>query len=248
MSFIDCKIDGGFGNQLGKYAFARAYAEKYGATLRTSSWIGQELFGFDEPAMVEGQLPKLDNLKLERWDGRTDIAIIGEAQHQKHLIYTRETVRRWFALRDEFAAPLVTHVPYRRYVAHLRWGDFLGHDHFIAICRGSYLKAAEENGIDPRELTFVSQECALTIPARVPAFLPDFFQLMTAKVLFRGPSTFSWWAATLGNHERVFSPDQRGIEHRGSHRGVQDVPFVEGNHMPITAWWEGHSELHLRER
>ena len=79
------------------------------------------------------------------------------------------------------------------------------------------------------------------------AFLPDFYALMQAEVMFRAPSTFGLWAGILGNQKRVFSPDLRGKPWQGEGRPKQDVPFVEGNHMPLTSHWVGHSELHLRE-
>jgi hypothetical protein len=47
---------------------------------------------------------------------------------------------------------------------------------------------------------------------------------MKARILFRANSTFSWWAATLGNPMLVYSPVVEGL------RGLQmDVKFVPGN-------------------
>jgi hypothetical protein len=50
----------------------------------------------------------------------------------------------------------------------------------------------------------------------------DFFLMMKCKNLFRANSTFSWWAATLGDAQ-VFSPVV------GQRTGWLDVEFVEGN-------------------
>lgn len=250
MSFVDCVIDGGFGNRLCKYAFARAYADRVGATLRTTYWEGCELFGLESGVSSEiGSFEKLDNLNFEAWDGRTNIQIVGEAQHQKHLIYTRAQAREWFTLKAHHAADLAE-IPRIAVAAHLRHGDFVKHAGFIAISKDSYREAARAHGIDPNSIIFVSQEAPTRVPGWNPSwgFLPDFLTLARADVLFRGPSTFSYWAAVLGNHAVVFSPDQRGIPCRGERPDFQDVPFVRGNHMPITAWWEGHSELKLRER
>ena len=228
-----------------QYAFARAYAERRSCQLQTTSWIGQRVFQLDDPPL-DRILPGRNDLELERWTGETNIAIVGYAQHQKHLIYSRAEALKWFTFRPEILAQL-SGVPRYRVAAHLRWGDFATTPGFIIISKESYLGACRQFGIDVNELHFVSEENPLVVPGLDPnlSFLPDFYALILADILLRGPSTFSWWAGVLGNHSRIFSPDQRGIPH--SQPAPQHVPFVEDNHMPITAWWGGHSELHLRE-
>lgn len=255
MSFIDCELSGGFGNRLCKYAFARAYARRVGATLRTTPWQGQQIFEIDDPPMTVGALPKVNTYYFPDWDGVTDVAVEGDPQHQKHLIYSRTDARAWFKFRPNILE-LLEPVPPFPVAAHLRWGDFVRHDGFIPITKQSYEATCAAHGI-AGPIRFVCEEDPIIVPGieggyrwkgrksdDVPGlgFLPDFVALMRAEVLLRGPSTFGWWAAVLGDNRRVFSPDQRGIPHDGS---FQRVPFVEGNHAPITAWWEGHSELHL---
>lgn len=263
MSFIDSESSGGFGNRCMKYAFARAYAEKHGCTLRTTPWVGQQIFEIDDPPMPRWPdgLPEVDTFNFEDWDGKVDVAIRGDPQHQKHLIYTRADAKRWFTFRPAIL-DLLKDVPTFEIAAHLRWGDFVGHAGFISIAKESYLRACDQYSLDRSKLRFIGEEDPIVVPGidssyrwkgrtsdNVPgfSFLPDFYALIKAKVLLRGPSTFSWWAGVLGDHERIFSPDQRGIAYDGGDRGFQEVPFVEGNHSPITAWWKGHSELHLSE-
>jgi hypothetical protein len=261
VSFVDVELSGGFGNRLSKYAFARAYARDLGATLRTTPWQGDEIFGLSHPRMTIGELPKVNSYYFPDWDGKVDIAIQGDPQHQKHILYTRADVREWFKFTpaiEELLAP----VPTLEIAAHLRWGDFMGQHGFICLTKESYLVACDKFGLDRSKVTFVSEEEPIAVPGIDPnyhwkgrmsdnvpglGFLPDFAALCRAKILLRGPSTFSWWAGALGDHERVFSPDQKGLGHTGGRFAIQDVPFVEGNHAPITSWWEGHSELHLRE-
>ena len=256
MRFIDCDLSGGFGNRLCKYAFARKYAEINGATLRTSAWQGKELFGLDDPPMRSGELPTVNTYYFPDWNGQVGVAIEGDPQHQKHLIYTREDVKRWFNFTPEILK-LVEPVPSLPIAAHLRWGDFVGHGGFIPITRVSYERACLKYGIEG-PIQFISEDDPILVPGitrldwkgrksdNVPGlgFLPDFVALMRAKVMLRGPSTFGWWAGVLGSNKRIFSPDQKGIPHDGK---FHDVPFIEGNHAPITAWWEMHSELHIRE-
>jgi hypothetical protein len=233
------------GNQMSQYAFAKSYAEQHHCQLQTTPWIGQRIFQLDD-SPLERPYPNRNDLKLEQWSGETNIAIVGYAQHQKHLIYSRAEALKWFTFRPEVLAQL-SGVPHYKAAAHLRWGDFATTPGFIIISKESYLAACRQFGIDPSELHFISEENPLTVPDLDPglSFLPDFYALIQADILLRAPSTFSWWAGVLGNHTRIFSPDQRGIPH--SQPAPQRVPFVEGNHMPITAWWKGHSELNLRE-
>jgi FkbM family methyltransferase len=42
---------GRFGNQIFQYAFLRIYAREHHLRIETSAWIGQSLFGFDDPAI-----------------------------------------------------------------------------------------------------------------------------------------------------------------------------------------------------
>jgi len=224
--------------------------------------MGQHIFEINDPP-IDRDRPVVVMEELEKWDGATDVQIAGWGQHQKHLLYSRADARRWFTFRPEIEA-LLGNVPKLEVAAHLRWGDFIGAGQFIAITKESYLVACDQYGIDRTKLTFVSEESPIRVPeiprSARPArsrranssvtsleFLPDWYALIQAKILFRAPSTFSLWAGILGRHERVFSPDLRGLPFEGINRPKMDVPFVEGNHMPITAHWHGHSELHLRE-
>lgn len=248
MSIVQVFIDSRWGNALFQYAFARAYASRIGARFQTNEWIGTKIFQLsDEP--LSGDLTTRDNLHWEQWDGETNIRIIGMGQHQKHLIYTLAEARRWFTFRPEIQG-LLNHVPVYPCMAHLRRGDFVGAVKFIAISYASYFNAFNQFGIDEKVTKFVNEENPVAIPGIDPSgpmgFLPDFYSLMKAPILFRGNSTFSTWPGWLGDHKRVFSPDQTGVPYDPPRPIYQDVPFVEGNHMPITSWWEGHSELHLK--
>lgn len=259
MSVIVCRPGLGLGNGMCAYAFARAYANRVGAELQMGDWIGKKVFGLTEPPITTG-LVKRSDLEFEKWDGETNIEIEGYAQHQKHLIYSRKDALRWFRFLPEYLE-LVRDVPAKPLVAQLRWGDFISAHNFIAISTASYVNACHQFNLNYMELYFLNnvehyrvEGIEVGLPWTEQSigdkltrldWLPDFFLLMRAKILLRGPSTFGWWAGVLGEHHRIFSPNQAGIAHAGPRPLHQDVPFVEGNHMPITAWWEGHSELRL---
>ena len=258
---IEVELTGGFANRMSKYAFARAYAERHGSVLRTNAWKGQQVFEIDDPP-IKGFYPLRDTFYLEQWDGEVNIALIGEAHHQKNLIYTRADARRYFRFRPEILAVLSA-VPAFEVAAHLRWGDFVNANGFVAITKESYLRACDQYGIDRAKLHFISEEEPIVVIGVEPGFtwnrrltddlpglgfLPDFYALCKADILFRAASSFSFWAGVIGRHSRIFSPDLRGLPWEGEGRGFQDVPFVEGNHMPITWWTPEHSELHVPEK
>ncbi len=71
-------------------------------------------------------------------------------------------------------------------------------------------------------------------------FLRDFFALYNADILFRANSTFSWWAATLGNAQNeVYSPVVEGLV------GYQNqVKFVKGN-WPRCVSMNSVSDYHI---
>ena len=266
MSVISVILQEGFGNRLGQYAFARAYAEKHGCQLQTNRWMGQKIFQIDDPP-IERELPQYGMEEFEQWDGATDIQLAGWGQHQKNLIYSRADARRYFTFRPEILE-LLKPVPHLEIAAHLRWADFLAIPEagFIAISKASYYLACDQFHLNKDKLTFIAEESPLVVPAIEPGqwlfphsehhtrgtddritsmgFLPDFYAMITADVLLRANSTFSLWAGILGHHKRIFSPNLIGIIKQ---KEAQLVPFVEGNHMSISDGYGGHSELHLRE-
>ncbi|NJO65433.1 MAG: hypothetical protein HC836_47270 [Richelia sp. RM2_1_2] len=85
MNVIQCTClgkMGRFGNCLFQYAFARAYAEKYGAVLEVPEWIGEKLFGLKDkrPSL---KLPKT-NIDQVPW-GKVNIDLCGHFQHKQFL-------------------------------------------------------------------------------------------------------------------------------------------------------------------
>jgi hypothetical protein len=60
ISMTELGNKGRFGNQLIQYMFLRTYARQYDFELQTPAWIGQDLFGFDDPP-VSQTLPKFED-------------------------------------------------------------------------------------------------------------------------------------------------------------------------------------------
>ena len=277
MKVVEVSLSNGLGNRMFQYAFARSYAERHGYELHTPPCVLQKIFQIDDPPAVD-DFPLMAGDHSQTGygfgvlrDGAYNVTLTGQRQHQEELTYTRSDAKRWFKLRPEIAE-LVKNVPSMEVVANLRRGDYTySCNPFVVVSEESYLYACDQFGIDKTNLYFLNGETHYLIPeisvqrpwVNLDAneqgksgdsmrfdFLPDLALMMRAKVLLRSNSTFAWWAATLGDNDRVFSPDIRNINpheaDQGLYRSPQHVPFVEGNHMPMCFGWPFLTELHLK--
>lgn len=242
MRAVNLRMIGRFGNQLFAYAFAKGYAEKYGFELHCGNWIGRELFGLNDPD-IEHDYPVRTEINVV--PGESDITFSTYAMNQSAITYTRVQAKQWFSFVPSIQRVL-DNIPIEQTLAHLRWGDFVGLSDFIAISKESIEKACEKFQIDFRHVKFVSEDnpCVVNgLSCSHSHFLPDFYRLMKASTLFRANSSFSWWAATLGDARRIFSPCLSGVKKQSGK--TQDVEFVEGNHSAISAMHDFCSDLHL---
>ena len=247
MSVVNRRFHDRAGNNLFQYCHARSYAERHGCELRTDPWWGQEVFGLTEKR-IDRDLPQRADMFVEKWDGETDIEITGWCLHQKCMIYSRKQAKEWLQFTDEIAAA-VEGVERFEVAYHVRWGDFQTLPDFIAISHQSYEKAIRQHLPDycqlPRMICSWESIRSTKLENMDLGWLPDFVALMRAIFMFRANSTFSWWAATLGESQRVFSPKLNGIEPLALQ--FQNVPFVEGNHSAISCVHPNCSELYLPE-
>jgi hypothetical protein len=138
--------NGRFGNQLFQYLFLRLCAEVRGAKLQTVPWVGQGIFGFNDPpvtwlseTLVTSKEIGENPLEFLRGDPRLDgdMELMGWFNfHTSHYRPYRDFIRRLFtfapAFRDRFK-PVVAQMRAtgRPIVAlHLRRGDY-GYEHFF---------------------------------------------------------------------------------------------------------------------
>lgn len=228
---ITLKFKGGFGNQCVQYLFARGYAESVGADFICPKWIGEEVFELcDRKPMAHTNI-LTHRSELDYEPGETNIVFDAYAQNERAMTYTREQARKWlnpYHLNPRFTnGELDQWLRPRAVVAHRRVGDYAGYGYPIVSAK-SYADAAAEFGIGGN-IEFVTEEApriSKTLPSHL-AFVPDFLVLLRASVLFRGNSTFSWLAATLG-YGKVYSPVIDDLP-----AGEHDVRFVEGNHSRL---------------
>lgn len=231
MAVVQCSClgtHGRFGNMLFQWAVANKYAQDAGAKLETPSWIGQKLFGIQND-QISHPLPKTEPDKLE-W-GKPNVDIYGWFQHEDFVKHLRiSELKRWFTFLPEFKNRFPK--PKKCYIAaHIRRGDYVEQfsNIFCTISEQSYINACEKFKLDKNKLIYVREDKP-QIDNELPEnlnFLTDFFTLLNADVILRANSTFSWWAATLGNG-KVFSPL---VENK---HGEHTVDFVAGNWPKMT--------------
>lgn len=238
MPVVTCNPIGRFGNNMFHYAFARAYAEKHGHDFQCDPWVGQKIFKLNDARITNRNLPPKSDLEV---NGQGDIEIRTYGQSQNALIYTRSQVREWFKLWPEIATSLPCPSPIEPIIAHRRVGDYIGYG-YVLVSEESYYLACKKFGYDPRALAWSTEENPTLLHGIPPemSFVTDFLRMFRANILFRGNSSFSWWAAVLGNAQRVFSPVIEGLEGGKEH----DVEFVEGN-WPRFANLAFVTDLHL---
>jgi hypothetical protein len=240
MPTLGAHLIGRLGNLMFIYAHARAYAERNGYELCLPEWIGEKIF--DLPTPLRPSNTKIDLMLPEK-----------TFQHQDDLIYRRCQVRQWFRIRKEIDAVLSRLVYDHEHVLNIRQAHDYSGSGFCCITHASYVAAHKRAGFEDRCVWTETD----TNPTRLPDFagsetaaglgtswvaLPSFYRLMSARVLFRANSTFSWWAATL-SHARVFSPVIKGLK---GGRDVQCDTFVEGN-WPVMCDVAQNSDLFLYE-
>jgi hypothetical protein len=246
------------GNKLGNacmsYLHARAHADRVGADLQMDPWIGERIF---EPLKFSPIEPRNRNLsrrtEFDLAPHETDIELRTYAQAQPAMIYTRDQARQYLPLmlgtksdRTPRGWGLSTDELDRwlsqdRVCAHRRVGDYIGYGYPV-VSLESIMAAKKKWGYEDKDLDLITEEyprISPTVPADI-AWLPDFLTMLRAKVLFRGNSSFSWVAATLG-YGTIFSPVIDGLEGgkehlvefvEGNHKRFANLPFVTDLHLP----------------
>lgn len=213
---------GRFGNSLFQYCHAKALAEKNNAVLVVpSDWNGRRVFDIDDPSdLKQIQADQLTVVKLDKgyYTNSEALSLYTRAWAKNHL----RIQRHWLTTFPKVANNGIA--------VHLRRGDFAKdpgnrpwvslHSALVAVvkhCGWDALVRAEwviegdkPNGMYGPELEGIE-------------FLPDWLTLYYADTLFRGASSFSFWAAVLGEASHVYAP----IINKG---GYGHYDYGEGNH------------------
>jgi len=243
MPLLQFNLTGRFGNLLFQTAYAFAWCQQSGYDLCLHPWIGEQIFsGLPKVVRPENHTPDLV------WNDRL-------FQCQLDLIYTRKQVREWFKLKPEVEKMLVPARFPNRVCLNVRQGQDYRDAGLVTLSEKCYANAAIRLGFSPGDCRFETDLNPITLPAFpgdlrssghcVSAVgLPSFYRLMTAPVLLRANSTFSYWAHVLSENQVVYSPVIRGLP--GGVPNVDCQTFLRGN-FPAMVDSPDHSDLYLQE-
>jgi len=143
-------------------------------------------------------------------------------------------------------------------IAHLRRDDISNpnynkrnHQGYSVVNKQSYLNAFEKFGYDVSKMEWTTDDWtgkwgvgkpqhgrggwsypvgSRVLPDVIFDWLPDFLRLYFARTIFRGNSSFSWWAACLSPTAKIYSPVLTKRKIYFGESDELDFDFVEGNH------------------
>lgn len=222
---------GCFGNSVQQFVFAKSYAEFTNSKLEIpKDWIGRRIFNIKEDNIKQRSLPTVSEENIQF--GETNLDIYGFFQDPKfYKLISLSKCREWLSIQDKWLKKFPANKKY--YIAcHLRRGDFvILHHSYPVIQEIAYLNSVYKHNYDSKDVIWVGEnipqlddECtSLGID-----FLPDFLTLINADVLFRGPSTFGFWAGVIGNNI-MYSPEVDFPDYGNGRVGfINDVEFNLG--------------------
>jgi len=245
---------GRWGNQLFQFCVAAAVAEKTGMTLEIPyGWIGEKIFDIQYPFeyITKKPFPPLPLDFIPPSDA-INYNLFGYFQNQSSLnLYSRTKIKQWLPFKswilERYPASRFydyDDTSHPRIAAHYRCGDYQNDLHLFCIpTKISYIRAAQSFGYNPEDMSWITEEnpCIDYGIDQDIKFLPDFMKMVVSDVLFRGPSTFSWWASVLGN-AKTYAP----IVKNGP--GIRDCEFVEGNWPQMFSGPSPtHTDLYLKD-
>lgn len=243
--------NGRWGNQLFQYCYGKYIAEKFNTDLYIpENWIGREVFEINDPIITE-ETPNLNRTIPDNLVCEDNYDIFGYYQNAGALQYSHDDIKRWLQFRPEILQKFNEIEKPSFYTAiHLRRDDYFNLSHLYCIVGvEAYLNAINVHNIPTDALMIVSDDMQNQPlnpfkPQTGLSFLHDFFILMNASYLLRSNSTFSWWAAVLGDIENVWSPRILGKT------GLRnDVEFEKGNHCEFfdpSIHPTPHTELYIK--
>lgn len=205
---------GRMGNQLFQYCFGRILAEQLGYRLQADPIPGfpgtaEEVAGVShggDPLELSGQLvdlPAILSAEVPR-----PILLKGFFQRIEYYADHHEAIRRWLHVPgyDQLR-------PQTRVVVHVRRKDYIRNRNALPF---SYYEQAIERLRRPGErITILTDDPGDPFFRRFqrwdPVFqegsaIEDFVLMQRAEQLVLSQSSFSWWAAVLGEAETIFSP------------------------------------------
>ena len=168
----------------------------------------------------------------------TDKDIIVDSFVQKHCYYSSHKN----ILYPLFSAAPLTTINQNKLVVHIRETDylqigcFLGYDYYKQLIEESGFKdviIVTDNSNCETVQKLISDGCTLNTEGRVNKFdttsdrraMIDFYTLWYSENIAISQSTFSWWAAFLGDHKKIIFPKAENVMWK-SNPGRDDVNLI----------------------
>jgi hypothetical protein len=214
---------GRMGNRMFQYAFGYLLAIQKNVNLITSG-----LPNFNIPSTTSNTAPinpiftrNFGNncIDLELLlETKRDIIINSHLQRAEYYLPHRETLRSIFSVETEPSInenKLVLHV---RETDYTQINCFLGYEYYSNLIKRSNFTdviIVTDNSNCDTVKQLISDGCILNTEGYVDKFecmsdnrgMIDFMTLLKSENIAISQSSFSWWAAFLGNHKTIYFPD-----------------------------------------
>jgi len=163
-----------------------------------------------------------------------DVIVDSFVQKSKFYIEYREELKNLFKVKD-------TTVNKNKLVLHVRETDyvtinaFLGYDYYSQLISSSGYKnvvIVTDNSKSNTVQKLINEDgCTLSTAGVVDTFavrsdsraMDDFKTLMYSENIAISQSSFSWWAAFLGNHKKIIFPFKTGLDWWPVNPGKDDI-------------------------
>lgn len=209
----------GLGNRLFQYCWARDIAERKGFYFKTNPIAGFPKTYNDVPGIkfFENELVTPEDTQIfdmdEIYNHLGKIIVHGYSQRYEYYVNNKKNIKKWLKIEDEnlYEIPneddIVVNVRLGDYVS-LRWDlpieyyeEMLKTENY----RNAYIICDEPE--NPKLNKLVSMGCIIkdNTHHKNKKYIADFVFVKNAKKLIIANSTFSWWAAFLGN-AKVYYP------------------------------------------
>lgn len=232
-SIIQCDTlgkNGFFANSVIQYLVAKALARHFDAKFEINhDWIGTKIFNIT----CDSISCKLPRTSVDEFPSHPNVNVYGYFQHSSFInLISKNDLKEWLVFNpniqsalDEFKSIFSGEYA----IMHKRDGDYKSKfSHLYCIPTYESYFAAHAKYSPDIPLSIVSEENGYRLKCFDGTgleFLPDFFAIMNADVIYRANSTFSWLAAEMAikPNVKIYSPKV------GSLVGESFVEFVPGN-------------------
>lgn len=231
---------GRMGNRMFQYTFGYILSK-----LKNCSFYHDSLPNFKITSNLEGVGNLNNHINTRRYGDQYadidmlvnhegDIIVDSYVQQSRFYINYREDLRNLFKVKDTIVNnnKLVLHIRETDYVA---INAFLGYDYYKKLISDSNFKdvlIVTDNSKSNTVQRLVKEDgCTLITDGIVDTFtvhsdsraMDDFKTLMYSENIAISQSSFSWWAAFLGNHKKIIFPFKTGLDWWPVDPGIDDI-------------------------